>query len=323
MLAVLAALELGTRAIERWLPTPLVWHSYEAQRKVEQMDQRAPHGVDVVFLGTSMTNAAVIPSLFDSTYGGGITAYNAALSSGRPRLMEAWGLHVVLPRLHPRLVVIGVSSLDMTDNAAAETAFLDAFRDSPAGREALGREDAVDRTDRWLREHFELWNHRAEVRSPETLLDALRGKTPPDDPVAASIDRDGYVSFKNDQQFATRPAGDGIAGVSAWSLGTEEPAALRRLLAGIEATGARAVLVELPITAEYVAHHPRKEADYAEFKTAIADLAHGANADLIDLDQARDHALFADEVHVNHTGAAQFTVALANAVRATGALPPP
>ena len=321
MLALLLVLELGARAIEGRLATPLVWHTYEAQRKVEQMDARATTGVDVVFLGSSMSNTAMIPSLFESTVGGGITAYNAALNSGTPRLSEAWGLRVMLPRLHPKLVVIGVSSADMTDNGAGRTVFFDAMRDSPGGRESLGRESIVDRTDRVLRDHLALWAHRAELRNPTALWDAIRGTKPPGDLGADSLDEQGRMTYFDDWQFDQRPPRARIPGVSEWGLGTQDPGALRRLIAGAQHSGARVVLVDLPVTPEYIAYHPRGDADYQESKRAIGEMARDTGVGLIDLDQTRDHGLFADELHLNHKGATAFTVALTDALRAEGALP--
>lgn len=321
VLVLLLVLEVSTRVIESRLPDPLVWHSYETQRKVEQMDDLAATGVDVVFFGSSMVNAAVIPALFESTAGGGITAYNAALSSGTPRLTAAWGLNVVLPRLRPKLVVIGTSSVDMTDNGRARTLFYDGFRNSPAGLEVLGTEDILDRTDRFLREHLALWAHRAELRDPAALWDAVRGNEPTVDGPTESMDARGHLTNLEAQPFDQRPFRDGIAGVSVWGLGTEDPGALRRLIAGAEATGARVVLVDLPITAEYIAFHPRGDADYQASKRAIAEMANDTGAGLIDLDQPRDHALFADELHLNGDGARRFTATLANALRAQDALP--
>lgn len=321
MLAVCGALEVGVRVIDDRLPEPLVWPSFEAQRKVDQMDQRAGQPVDVVFLGTSMMNAGVIPSLFVSTAGADISAYNASLSSGRPELMEFWSLHVVVPRLHPRLVVIGVTSGDINDNVSSDRAFLDAFSDSPGGLAALDRESALDRTDDWLRGHVALWRHRNELRDPSAVWDAVRGNTAAVDPVAASIDAEGHVTYRGDATFTPRPTEQGIAGVGNWTLGTEQPNALRRLIAGLQASGARVVLVQLPITEDFIDRHPRKGADYAQAKLAIADLARGANVDLLDLDGIRDHADFADEIHLNRKGATKFTVALVNAMRTSGELP--
>lgn len=318
VLVLLGGLEIGTRRIEMNLPVPLTWHSYEAQRKVEQLDRLAARGVDVVFLGTSMVNAGVIPSVFEAA-AGGVTAYNAALSSGTPRLMEAWALNVVLPRVHPKVVVIGVTSVDLTDAGVAESAFFDAFRNSPAGREALGRETWSDRIDRWLGQHVALWKHRAELRNPMTVLEAIRASAPAQDPVAASMDPQGHLTNLDHQQFSQTHR-SGIAGVSAWSLGTEEPNALRRLIAGVEAAGARPVLVEMPVTAEYIAAHPRGEVDYEAFKQAISGIATASSVPLIDLDRPRDHALFADELHLNRTGATRFSTALARALRDAGAL---
>lgn len=318
---VLVVLELGARAVAERLPDPLEWHSYEVQRKVEQIDGRREQGADVVFLGTSMVNAAVIPSVFEDVAGGGVTAYNAGLSSSIPRLTEPWALEVVLPRLRPRLVVIGVSSLDLTDAGVARTAFFDAFLDSAGGRQVLGRERLLDRADRWLRDRSALWRHRAELRVPRLAIDAVRGREPPVDEVAGSIDDGGWVGNLAGQRFEDRPQRDGIAGVSVWSLGTEDPAALRRLVAGIRDGGATPVLVKMPVTDEYVAFHPNGERDYAAFEHAIGELASDEEVALLDLAWSRDTALFADELHLNRAGAVELTTRLAEALDREGLLP--
>jgi hypothetical protein len=319
VVAVLGVLELTTRALADHLPEPLVFHSYEAQRKVEQMD--AIGDVDVVFLGTSMANDAAVPSVFSEAAGGDVTAYNASLSSGIPQFMEPWALQVVLPRLHPKLVVIGLSSGDLTDAGEARTVFFDAFRDSPAGRELLDRESILDRTDRFLREHLALWAHRAELRDPDAVFAAIRGEKPEEDPVTASIDADGHPSFGQDQRFEDRPPQAGIAGVSVWSPGTRDAAALRRLVAGVEAEGGRVVFVEMPVTEEYIARHPRGNEDYLQFEQMLSRLAADLGVPLLDLDQDRDHSLFSDELHLNTVGAERFSVALAHDLSAAGLLP--
>ena len=322
LVAFLAVLEVGVRLVEDRLPEPLEWHSFEAQRKAEQIAALAADGgVDVVFLGTSMVNAAVITSVFTAAAGDGLTAYNAGLSSGIPRLVEDWAVHLVLPALRPRLVVLGVSSVDLTDAGVGRTVFLDAFRRSAAGRELLGTESTIDRANRWLRSTSALYAHRAELRDPRVVADLLTGADPDRDAVAASIDEGGFVNFRADQQFEDRPPRDGIASLSVWEPGVEDRAALLRTIAAAEELGATVVLVELPVTEEYVAFHPDGAADYDEFEDMLAELAAEAGVPVLDLDVDRDHVRFADELHLNRRGATEFSEDLAAALRSAGLLP--
>lgn len=318
---VLASSEVGVRTIEDELPDPLLWHSHETQRKVEQIDQRSGDGVDVVFFGTSMVNAAVIPSEFEALVEGDVETYNAGLSSGQPLLMEAWSLDVVIPKLSPDLVVIAVSSVDLSDAGDGATVFYDAFVDSPGGERALGTENALERSDRWLQNRSALVANRASLRDPRALWDAIRGEEPAGDPVALSIDDDGYGSFRNTQQFEDRVRQDGIAGVTRWSLGPRNIAALQGMIAGARADGAQVVLVQLPVTKEYVDEHPNGADDYASFERALREIADPVAVPVLDLDAMTDHRFFSDELHLNVDGARLFTRSLADAMTAAGLFP--
>lgn len=316
---MLLVLEVAVRLIDQRLPEPLLWHSEEAQAKVEQMDALARRGgVDLVFLGTSIVNAGVEPAVVGEHTGGRVGSYNAGLSSGTPRLMEPWLLDVVGPRLSPDVVVIGLTSFEVA--AVERSPFFDAFAASPAGRQSMRTESRVDRADRWLGERSALWANRVALRSPDSVLDAVRGAAPPVSPEVAALQPNGRTSFLQTQQFEDRVLGVGID-LTDWTIGGDEPAALRRLVDGVTASGARAVLVEMPVTDEYIARHPRGAADYAEFEAFMARFATEAGVDLIsDLDTRRDHRWFADEIHMNNDGATAFTAALVDELRRVGAI---
>lgn len=315
----LVVAELGARAAAPRLVEPLRFHSYEAQRKVEQMDGHEP--VDVVFVGNSMSNVGFVPSAFSSALGGDVTAYNASLSSAIPRLVDVWTRSVVLPRLRPRVLVIGLTSFDLSDEPPGRTAFFDAYVASPGGRAALRDESAADRVERALEDRSELLANRVELRDPEQLLDALRGDEPPPDPVVESIDADGYMAFRNTQQFDERPPGGPGLNLTSWSLGVDDPLALHRLITTAQADGVRVVLVQLPVTPEYLARHPHPD-DYARFESAVAAIAADTGADVLDLDGVvgTDHTYFADEVHLNARGSAVLTEAVARGLRDLGAI---
>ena len=313
-LAVLLAAELATRAIEAHLEAPLEWQSYETQTKVSQMDALGKHGgADIVFLGSSLMDTGLEPTIFDGQLGGHVVGYNAALSSSIPRMTEPWAQYVVVPKLHPKVIVLGLDSYDFTDEGPGRTAFLDAFLASPGARHAMGRSDVLQRFDRWLDGHSALWDHRFQLRDPETLADAVLGRRPVEDPEAAAVEPDGRQSFDQDLPFANRVVGGDLP-VGDWSLGTLDPAAVDRLIRFARSRGIKVVLVDMPVTNDYVARHPHGEADYETFIAAVQALATRDGATVVDLDGLRDHSLFADEVHLNKHGAQVFSTQLAAAL---------
>ena len=81
------------------------------------------------------------------------------------------------------------------------------------------------------------------------------------------------------------------------------------LVATLGEAGVEVVLVTLPVTDDFVALHPDGEADYAEYRAAMAQLADSAGIPFHDLSDASDS--FADTHHVNGEGAVAVTESLA------------
>jgi hypothetical protein len=312
MLAVVLVLELGIRLLASHLPEPLVWHSYETQRKVHQMDELAKKGgADIVFVGSSMMDTGLEPNTIQARLGGRTVAYNASLASSIPRMTELWALDVVLPRLHPKVLVLGVDSFDLADTPSNRTVFYDAFVRSAGGRGAIGRDGVLQKTDRWLSDRLALWNHRFELRDPKAVVKAVFGRPPAQDREAAALEANGRQTLGQDQQFVDRAGLD----TSHWALGTKDSAAIDRLIARAESRGTKVVLVDLPVTNEFVARHPHGQADYDTFRTALQAQAHRDGAELILMDSLRDESLFGDELHLNRRGAQVFSTELAHSLQ--------
>lgn len=318
ILLVMAAAELGVRAIDSKLPEPLEWPSVEAQLKVHQMDALAKQGgADVVFVGSSVVNAGIDPAVFESAVGHG-RAYNAALSAGVPLLIEPWTINTVLPRLHPKLLLIGVSSFDFYDHPASD-AFFRAFADSSAGRRALGDDGLLDRIDRWMSDRSELWAHRLDIRDPRTLLDAVRGDDPHQVPEFGPIEADGRASYPQTSLPPSDPRAQGPP-IDGWTLGTRNPDALKRMIEAARHQGVAVALVDMPITQRYVDRHPHGQADYERFLDALRALATDEGVPLFEFDGRRDPATFVDVVHLSIPAAEAFTAQLVTTMRAAGAL---
>ncbi len=316
--AVLLVGEATARAIGSDLPPLLRYHSYEADLKVHRMDQlHRSGGADIAFVGTSQVYD-IDPSVLPASVDGRTTGYNAALGSGIPALASPWAIHSVLPRLHPRLLVLGLTSYDLSDDSRS-LAIADAYLASKGGQHDLGRSSLMDNVDHWLAQRSSLWDHRTAMRDPAKVLDAIRGRHTVVDPVAATIQPTGRPSFDQTQRFEDRTQAGG-GDLRGWAIGMRNVAAVRTLLRDAKAAGVRVALLNMPVTAEYIAGHPNGAQDYARYLTFLQGLADEEHVTLIDASPLSDHRYFADEVHLNLTGARVLTPLLVTALRAHGLL---
>lgn len=299
-LAVVILAEMGVRTIADRLPVPLVWHNQEALVRVEYM--KAAGDTDIVFAGSSLAGMAFDPALVEELLPG-VSAHNAAQSAGLPSLTTPWTLDVVLPRLEPELLVLGVGSFDFYDHSAA-TAFRDAFLNSTGGRHATDPTDTLASLDWWLGARSDLWRHRRELRQPKVLLQALRNQAERLDVLAARVQPTGWSTFEGTPRFDSQgPDADAGLPNQEWTLGTREPAMIETLISEARERSVEVVLALMPTTEAYVRRHPRQELDHDLYVAAASELAKRMAVPLIRLDHVRDDALFGDSVHLNREGA--------------------
>jgi hypothetical protein len=306
------------RALDDELAPLLRYHSYEADLKVERMDDLHDEGgAAIAFVGTSLVYG-IDPTLLPRSVDGRAAGYNASLASGIPTLVRPWAIRSVLPRLEPDLLVLGLTSYELSDDPAA-VAFTEAFVGSDGARRDADDDGLLDGADRWLGEHSSLWAHRSSLRDPELLLDAARGQGFELDALTASLQPSGRPAFRERTRFEDRlqPGGGNL---SRWEIGTENVAAVRGLVRDARAAGVEVALVNMPVTPEYVARHPDGAADYEEYRAFLRELAEEEDVALVDAHGVSDHAWFADEVHLNLEGARVLTPLLVDALRAHGLL---
>ena len=77
----------------------------------------------------------------------------------------------------------------------------------------------------------------------------------------------------------------------------------------------------MPVTDEYVVAHPRGAEDYATYLRYLRSFGERLGTPVIEMNTVRDHALFADEVHLNIDGATQLTTDLVARLRELGLVP--
>ena len=98
--------EVALRVLEPSIPAPSPWPSVETQVKSAQLATLS-QDVEVLLLGSSVTEAAVDPELLTKLTSGGVS-YNSAMPFSTPLSNELWLDKVVLEHFSPSIVVFGI-----------------------------------------------------------------------------------------------------------------------------------------------------------------------------------------------------------------------
>lgn len=316
ILGILVALllaEFGTRAIASDLPPPLKWQNYEAQRKVQQMDALTKTGgVPVVFLGSSLVDIDIDPATVDSELGGDARSYNAGLLAATPEITTPWAIRTVIPRLHPKLIVVGLCSYDLGGEDPNRQGYINQFLDSAAERQLTGRTRNLIKVSNWIGDVSSLWRHKVELRDPETVFRALEGHKQYGDARAADLDANGRQTI-----YQYKPFNDALdLDVADWHLGDAEIAATNELIAYAHDHGIKVLLVDMPVTSQFVAHHGHGQADYDTYLAKLRSIGSATSSPVLYYDASmRDDSEYLDDLHLDHTGAEQFSTTLGQAMR--------
>jgi len=100
-----------------------------------------------------------------------------------------------------------------------------------------------------------------------------------------------------------------------FEFGPETIGELERTIRVIEATGARIVLVDMPVTDEAIGMLPRTWEDQAEYRRILADVSARLGVRVIeDLRDMTDQRWYADCVHLNGRGMAEASARLARSL---------
>ena len=314
VVVVLAGSELAVRAVASKLEAPLLWLNREAQNKASAMDAlHAKGGASVVFVGSSMTNAAADPRLLTQLLHLKRPAFNAAIDGTDLTALEFWTLHVVVPRLRPRVVVIGLSSREFNGAGLNQRGFARKFFASQAVRRLDGRLSTLGRIDAWLSDHSDLIRYRKVLRLPATAHK-----------VAHPSDVNAYGVTNSLGPFQRRPYGFGEAFrlritesvLNDYRISRAEIAALDRLVRALDGMKIGVALVEMPLTRDVIPMHTHGERDYAAFKRALA--AFEASHHVVAVDMRTpfpETSEFVDPLHLDARGARRFTSMLASILK--------
>jgi hypothetical protein len=284
-----------------------------ARYKAHQMS-RLDRGVrpTVVATGTSAILLGVDPAAVSARSGTGALVYNAALNRCVPPIQERWVLGHVLPRLAPRLMVLGLSPMDLNDNGRLHRAAAEIARTAPAYRDdALAR---VLRSYGAARDRLTPPTHDRPVNGSGDLGELEDGQLGPLGDDTEMLDRTYFVSpvlaaFLRDHILNDyRP-------------GPVQEECVRRLVRGAEASGCSVTVVEAPVTAEALALYPHGAADHEVGRAALIGLCARLDVELVPSPiGVEDRACFADCVHLNGQGRAVLSACVATVVARSAAL---
>lgn len=315
VLAVVA--ESTARAVAPRLATSVtLWNDWEATTKVNAMDALARRrgNASIVLVGSSQMDVAGDPAALSSLLGVKRQVFNASLAGMDAQLMEVWVLRVVVPRLHPRAVVIGVSSRDLNDLYTYP-----AFNAITSSYEARLVSNGLSPTKRILtfaeRSSFVV-RYRSVLRTPSRWLKS--------DPERSRyrVDRRGESVRPGSRldlpyRILRSLPEERVGSVNPYSVGGRGIVALRRLIASLKARKIAVLLAEMPVSPDLSRFHEHGAEDYRRFEQAIGGLAGGEDVKFVNmLPSFPDTSTFVDLFHVNRTGRERFTQLLAEALRA-------
>lgn len=337
-----AVTELGTRAVEDWLPFSQAGDAIEIELKYDQIRalEDADKRTDVVFFGNSAMDAAIDPAVWKEASTAYPLAYNASLLGQPFDSVRRWADDFVLSHCDPALVVVGITPFDVpqidvlnTSRAVVEKLFdeaMDGLEEGPLAR-----------ADRRLRNQSAVLEHRASFRSPIQLYragyDRMTGATKPKQnslqPVRLVT---GEVVTRTEEVWRDhimQPRGGianywGVTEAQPLGFGFDSPvqqqifrsartsrdqmAALRNTA---EDHGARVVFVIPPNLADAYTPFTGSRAATAAAFASVRALATELGISVYDFSEADYPAdQFADAVHLNRAGAARFSAELARAL---------
>jgi hypothetical protein len=309
-LVVLLVAELGIRLVEDRLPPPVEWYTPEYGIKEEQMADLGDRsdGASVVFIGSSVIDVSVDPSKVASPPEDERPAYNAGLIGANLEMVDLWSEHVVEPALRPSVVVIGVSSRDVNRNGAGLESQTAGFYKLPAVRRLLGTESAIQKVESRLSDVSRLFKYRTVLRRP---LEALFEYDSPDRNLAMNTDL-GQELHLADVAYQGGPNVEAFFRAEpllAYTASETQFGAVRNTIDRLHAAGVRVILLDVPVTDQYVRLHPRGAEDYRSYEAALNVLAAQTGAELVDTGTWLPPA-FSDPLHLNGFGAELLTTVI-------------
>lgn len=303
-LVVMLFAESGARAVDERLPEPIEWYDENTQVQIEQMDRynRKQQRADFVFAGTSMVFRGIDPMAFEEASREPTFAYNVGVLAGMPPIQQRWLLEEVEPRLKPRVVVYGMSSLDFQGRRYKFA--VNSYESAPATRKGF-----MASAQRFGARLLKIVQVRAVLRDPDTLAEVQETPKPsgPIERTRELMDDRGHIpkakrNVSNKERMRMRDSVLRDYKISA--RGTRQ---IERIIRTLERRDVTVILVSMPVPERYIEVHPRGADDFNAAERHIARLAGRMDLPVIDMSDSMPESSFADYTHLSQEGAVAFT----------------
>ncbi len=309
----LVLIEIGFRiAGPAVLPEPDEWPSELIAAQIRGIDREVSEGRTggVVLAGSSQTRRLDPQPFIDA--GVAYAAFNASVNGGTLAIQRWWLPEVVLPRLRPSTVVLGMSALDVdSDPVPMELRF------PQARATATG---TLAELDRWAAAHSEAMRLRPTIRGPRAALTSLLGAPPAEE--LRTGDRgmfaghDSLVPTKIQQEQRSLAAG--------FELAPSRFDALSELAELLRAEDVELVVALLPSAPAWINGLPNGAATLREAEDAIVAAADDLGLLLVDVRGVADDDLdFNDAMHLRPGRARAAAELVAEALGGTLPTPAP
>ena len=317
LIVVMGLFEAGIRVASRHIEEPLVYWNWETQHKVASMDALAKKGgASVVFVGSSIVQT-VNPRLVSRALGLERPAFNAALNGSGMQAWELWVRSIVVPKLQPKVVVLGFNAEGLNDHGLQQREYYDSMIGSTFGARLDGRGGMIDRFEGWWAEHSYLIRYRTLLRKPWS---AFKNQDA-DDKRAAVTELGTLESITGFMSHPYRAQPPGL--VPGWrrqfndyTPGGSMLDRLDDLARFLEERGIRLLVVRMPISKDIVGVQPTWAADRERFSQVLDPFIEEKGIPFFDAESAVGSSpeVFVDSVHLNARGSNVISAKLVEAI---------
>lgn len=218
-----------------------------------------------------------------------------------------------MPRLQPDTVVIGLSSVDL-NSGDPDTFWGPLTRSRGYSRvNAQTADDVAHQVEIVLEDWSALFRLRTVLREPVRVLLEFGNQDESDlqtGPFGAELRDEELDPYELTEEGKRRIREGQLAD---FRLVGRDLEMLDSLVRELTAQDIEVILLNMPMTDDFVQLHPSGEQDYLAYVSILEDLARRYEARLIDLGRAIESTdLFRDPSHLNYEGADMFTKHLAS-----------
>jgi hypothetical protein len=301
--------ELLVRSFADSIPAPVIWSGPEMQIKYSQMQHLRHTGRTggIVIVGSSVADVGFDPARMATDAATRIPIYNASLLGANVETVRWWTDHVVIPILHPREIVFGVSSREVNANDPEGAQLGAQFFAAPAVRHLSGTESFWERLERYGGDVSYLFRYRKTFRHPSQLVDQSTSMQF-QEKQSTSL---GFELFFTGGMYQRSAADNNFFQTTIlrhFAVAPSKVGIIAGILDDVHRAGIRMLVVDVPVTQDYVALHPA--GGYAAYRQALAGVVARAGDRLV-LGPVWPNAFFSDPLHVNGAGAGRLTAMVA------------